>query len=170
MPAPQIMESEKSMTGLQDILKDLDQPLYHRIDKALELMNRQALGSERFREDVKVWTKDDRTPVSVADLLHQSQVQQMIAENFPDDGLVCEEPETLQAEVIEEASAASQTYYDLPLQPKLIVLPETGKNDMDARSYRRNQGISGRTPLCDCAGAVCRGEAGIRSDGGTNRT
>lgn len=111
---------------LNEILPDLETPLKERIESALDLMRLQAVGSERFREGVQVWTKSDRSPVTVADLLHQSQLQHWIAERFPGDALICEEPRTLQEQVVEQAAAASRDYYGIPLSSQVVHLPESG--------------------------------------------
>lgn len=98
-----------------------------RIARALELMNLQAAGSEKYREDVQVWTKDDRSPVTVADLLHQSQFQHMIRDHFPGDGLVAEESPAMQEQTLAEATEASERYYGRPLRAEVVELPEYGE-------------------------------------------
>lgn len=115
------------MPALHDILSTLAEEDRDRVARALALMNVQAIGSEKYRQDVKSWTKEDKSPVTVADLLHQSQVQQMIHDHFSGDGLVCEEPRSMQEQVVEEASRVSTRYYGTHLRPEVITLPNAGR-------------------------------------------
>jgi 3'(2'), 5'-bisphosphate nucleotidase len=117
------------MESIQQILSGtrLDGEIARRISAALALMNVQAIGSERLRQGVKTWTKADNSPVTIADLLHQSQLQHLLGEQFPDDGLICEEPRSLQEEVVEEASAASSEFYGMPIRAEVVHRPESGK-------------------------------------------
>ena len=110
------------MTPLEQIVTQFPAEDARRITHALALMNVQAIGSEKYREDVKSWTKEDKSPVTVADLLHQSQVQQMLADHFRGDGLVCEEPRAMQEQVIEEAAQVSGKYYGSKLRPEIHTL------------------------------------------------
>jgi 3'-phosphoadenosine 5'-phosphosulfate (PAPS) 3'-phosphatase len=114
------------MTPLDKILSAFDAADAARIGAALALMNKQALGSERYREDVACWTKEDKSPVTIADLLHQSQVQQLLHDSFASDGLICEEPRSMQEKVITEAAAISERYYGSALRPELHDVPERG--------------------------------------------
>lgn len=115
------------MTPLQDILAGLAEEDRGRIGRALALMNVQAVGSEKYREDVKSWTKEDKSPVTIADLLHQSQVQQMLKDHFAGDGLICEEPRAMQEQVIEEAAQVSSKYYGSALRPEVHTIPASGR-------------------------------------------
>jgi 3'-phosphoadenosine 5'-phosphosulfate (PAPS) 3'-phosphatase len=121
-PLPEI-----PMTPLKTILADLPAEDARRIEAALALMNRQAIGSERYREDAKCWTKEDKSPVTIADLLHQSQVQQMLHDAFRGDGLIGEEPRSMQEQVVAEAAEISGRFYGSPLRPELIDVPERGE-------------------------------------------
>lgn len=116
------------MNTLKEILKGVDAALGERIEMALGLIDRQSVGAERYRsEKIRSILKDDRSPVTVADLLHQAQLQQRLARQFPDDALICEEPRSLVAEVIEEAAEVSRRLYGMELDPKLVDLPESGR-------------------------------------------
>ncbi len=115
------------MASLNSLIADLPADEQDRITRALALMNRQAIGSERYREDVQCWKKEDKSPVTIADLLHQSQVQQLLADHFPDDGLVCEEPRSMQEQVVEEAAKVSARYYGVEVRPEVIDVPESGR-------------------------------------------
>jgi 3'(2'), 5'-bisphosphate nucleotidase len=115
------------MPQLARILADFDPDLAARVAAALPLMRRQAAGSLRLQKDAKAILKSDRSPVTIADLLHQSQFQHLIAERFAGDALVGEEPRALQAQVMEEAAAISRDLYDWPMRPELTDLPESAR-------------------------------------------
>ncbi len=112
---------------LNEILKTVGKEHQSRIAEALRLMAIQARGSERLRAEATTWIKEDSTPVTIADLLHQSQVQQMIASNFAGDGLVCEEPRSMQEQVAEEAAAVSREVYGMPMSVELADVPDSGR-------------------------------------------
>lgn len=112
---------------LSAILASFDAAERDRARAAVRLLMRQARGSERYREHVQSWTKDDKSPVTVADLLHQSQVQQTIADRFAGDGLVCEEPRAMQEQVVHQAADASEKFYGETLRREVIDLPESGR-------------------------------------------
>ena len=116
-----------AMKSVEEILEDLDPALSGRIVKALDLLRVQARGAERLREGVRTIIKADRSPVTIADLLHQSQLQHMLAREFPADGLISEEPHALQVQVIEEAARASAEFYGVALEAEVIELPESGE-------------------------------------------
>lgn len=115
------------MPNLNTILQPLVAAERDRIAAAMKLLNLQALGSERYREEARCWTKEDKSPVSVADLLHQSQVQQLLHDRFPGDGLVSEEPRAMQEKVVEEASAVSARFYGSALRPSIQEVPARGE-------------------------------------------
>lgn len=112
---------------LSAILAPLDAADRDRAAAAIRLLMRQARGSERYREHVQSWTKDDKSPVTIADLLHQSQVQQLIADRFAGDGLICEEPRSMQEQVVHLAADASEKFYGEPLRREVIDLPTSGR-------------------------------------------
>jgi len=114
------------MQELETILGNLPEEERSRIQAALTLMNRQGIGSERYREHVQSWTKSDKSPVTVADLLHQSQAQELLADRFPEDGLICEEPRSMQEQVVEKASEVSGKFYKQPLRAEINERPESG--------------------------------------------
>ncbi len=113
--------------NLADIVSAFDPQTARRIESAIGLIARQAVGSERYRQHVESWTKDDKSPVTVADLLHQSQVQQMLADEFPGDGLISEEPRSMQEQVVEQASRVSREFYGQELRPEIADVPDSGR-------------------------------------------
>ena len=98
---------------IPDPVKSLPESHRNRITCALELMACQAVGSEAFRGQVETIIKPDQSPVTVADLLHQAQFQQLLKNNFPGDALISEEPRELQEQVIDTAAMASRQFYCL---------------------------------------------------------
>ena len=114
------------MLPLDAVLADLPGDRRDRIVRALELMRRQSIGSERYRHRAVAIEKKDKSPVTVADLLHQMQLQQLIADNFPSDGLICEEPRSMQLQILEEAMEVSRVDYGLGLSKEVAELPEAG--------------------------------------------
>jgi 3'-phosphoadenosine 5'-phosphosulfate (PAPS) 3'-phosphatase len=130
-----IGEEHQQKRGLAQAKRSADVPVpafagdehQRRIAAALRLMALQARGSERLRAEATAWIKEDRTPVTIADLLHQAQVQQMIAANFAGDGLVCEEPRSMQEETAEEAAAVSRDVYGMPMSVELADVPDSGR-------------------------------------------
>jgi len=112
---------------LSAILAPLDAADRDRAAAAIRLLMRQARGSELYREHVQSWTKDDKSPVTIADLLHQSQVQQLIADRFAGDGLICEEPRSMQEQVVHQAADVSEKFYGEPLRREVIELPDSAR-------------------------------------------
>lgn len=117
-------QAGESLDSLDSLVAE---PIARRIEAVLALMNRQALGSVRLRENVKTIIKADSSPVTLADLLHQSQLQRLLAESFPDDGLICEEPRSLQEQVVAEAARVSREVYGEPMPERLFDVPERGE-------------------------------------------
>lgn len=109
---------------IPDPVKSLPESHRNRITCALELMACQAVGSEAFRGQVETIIKPDQSPVTVADLLHQAQFQQLLKNNFPGDALISEEPRELQEQVIDTAAMASRQFYGLELEPELYTPPD----------------------------------------------
>ena len=97
-----------------------------RIARCLDLVYLQAVHSARLQGQVEGLLKPDSSPVTVIDLLHQSQVQQMLAVAFPEDGLICEEPRSLQEQVLEDATEISQSIYGIELGADVLSLPVKG--------------------------------------------
>ena len=81
-----------------------------RVERCLDLVVRQTVCSARLQGSVEGLLKPDNSPVTVIDLLHQSQLQQLLADGFAEDGLICEEPRSLQEEVLEDSDAAIATF------------------------------------------------------------
>ncbi len=111
---------------LDDILADLPEALADRARQGLSLLRRQAIGCERMRTHAEAIIKADATPVTVADLLHQTQLGQMLEGDYPEDGLIGEEPRELQESVIEVATHAAHCVYGLPIEPRVAERPERG--------------------------------------------
>jgi 3'(2'), 5'-bisphosphate nucleotidase len=105
-------------------MKSLPKSRLDRITHTLELMACQAVGCEAFRDQVETIIKPDQSPVTVADLLHQAQFQQLMANRFPNDALISEEPRSLQEQVIDTAVTASRKFYGLDLDHELHRPPE----------------------------------------------
>ena len=97
-----------------------------RVQRMLTLLHRQAVYSVQMQGRVESRQKEDGSPVTVVDLLHQSQVQELLATHFPRDGLLCEEPRSLQEAVLEEAIEISRRIYGLPLGDRVVTLPREG--------------------------------------------
>ena len=97
-----------------------------RIDRCLDLVYVQAVHSARLQGQGEGLLKPDNSPVTVIDLLHQSQVQEMLATAFPEDGLICEEPPSLQEEVLADATRISNSIYGIELGAEVLTLPERG--------------------------------------------
>ncbi len=114
------------MPTLPEILAGLPADLLERAGQSLSLLRRQGLGCERLRAKVDRLEKADTSPVTLADLLHQTQLQQMLAAVYPDDGLIAEEPRDLQQRVIHHAGDYSHLYYGLPIDESVPEIPETG--------------------------------------------
>ncbi|MGF1572842.1 MAG: inositol monophosphatase family protein [Sumerlaeia bacterium] len=114
------------MVELESILKNVEPEIARRVREALALMRKQAIGAEAYRQNAKVWTKEDDSPVTVADLLHQCQLQQLLRTSFPEDGLISEEPRSMLLETFEEASAISAEFYGVHMNPELSEVPDRG--------------------------------------------
>lgn len=114
------------MVELERILENVDPEIASRVRKALALMRKQAIGAEAYRQNAKVWTKQDDSPVTVADLLHQCQLQQLLKTEFPTDGLISEEPRSMLVETFQEASAISAEFYGVKMNPELSEVPDRG--------------------------------------------
>jgi 3'(2'), 5'-bisphosphate nucleotidase len=115
------------MKTQNEILQSIDPEISTRIHAILRLFRQQARGAELLRKGVKTYLKPDSSPVTVADLLHQSQLQAMISERFPGDGLICEEPRSLQEEALEDTTRLSKEVYGIDLKPEVISIPESGR-------------------------------------------
>ncbi|OPZ14987.1 MAG: 3'(2'),5'-bisphosphate nucleotidase CysQ [candidate division BRC1 bacterium ADurb.BinA364] len=115
------------MTDFAEILANADPAIRRRAAAALAMMNDQAIGCEAFRIEARAIVKQDSSPVTIADLLHQAQLQQMLAECFPADGLIAEEPRDLQEQTIAEAVAVSRRHYPAPIRPLAVQRPQSGE-------------------------------------------
>jgi 3'-phosphoadenosine 5'-phosphosulfate (PAPS) 3'-phosphatase len=65
--------------------------------------------------------------VTVVDLLHQTQVQQLLRREFPGDALLCEEPRNLQERHAVEAAELSRTICGLEVDATFDELPTAGE-------------------------------------------
>jgi 3'-phosphoadenosine 5'-phosphosulfate (PAPS) 3'-phosphatase len=97
-----------------------------RLEAALALLWRQAIGSARLQGRVGELLKADASPVTVVDLLHQTQVQQLLRREFPGDALLCEEPRNLQERHAEEAAELSRRVYGMEIELAADELPTAG--------------------------------------------
>jgi 3'-phosphoadenosine 5'-phosphosulfate (PAPS) 3'-phosphatase len=70
--------------------------------------------------------KADSSPVTVVDLLHQTQMQEMLHLQFPGDALLSEEPRNLQERHALEAAEISRTVYGMELGSTIAELPSKG--------------------------------------------
>lgn len=111
----------------KEVCAELDVADRSRIEPALDLMYGQAVASIELQGRVEELRKADQSPVTVVDLLHQMQCQAMLAQAFPEDGLICEEPRSLQEQVFEEAAVLSREVYGIELGPTLQTLPQHGE-------------------------------------------
>jgi 3'-phosphoadenosine 5'-phosphosulfate (PAPS) 3'-phosphatase len=98
-----------------------------RIGAALDLLWRQAIGSAGLQGRVAALRKADESPVTVVDLLHQTQLQQLLRRRFAGDGLLCEEPRNLQERHAAEAAELSRTIYGVELDRGFEELPTAGR-------------------------------------------
>ena len=108
-----------------DLLASLDSDLRPRLAAALDLFWRQALGAARVQGRVEALIKADSSPVTVVDLLHQTQVQQVLRREFPTDALLSEEPRNLQERHAAEAAEISRTVYGMEVEPAIVELPSS---------------------------------------------
>jgi len=120
-------EDPDRLPNLEQLLQPLEAATRERDRSAVELLHGQILGSERLRGEVAAYVKGDRSPVTLVDLLHQTQAQQMIAARFPGDGFIAEESPALQAAVLAETAALAERYYEAKLESELPGLPATGR-------------------------------------------
>ncbi|MDX1971153.1 MAG: inositol monophosphatase family protein [Candidatus Sumerlaeia bacterium] len=114
------------MATLNDVLDSVEPAITERIKAALALMRTQAVGAEAYRQNAKVWTKEDNSPVSIADLLHQTQLQELLSTQFPEDGLISEESPEFMEQTFQEASAVSRQFYGHTLGAALNHVQERG--------------------------------------------
>lgn len=112
---------------LTDILAGLPAEERRRIPAVLDLLDRQACVSARLQGRVETLRKADDSPVTIVDLLHQTQMQQLVARRFPGDGMLGEEPRALQRRLLERAATLSREEYGLALRPEIPELPEQGE-------------------------------------------
>ncbi|MDX1384425.1 MAG: inositol monophosphatase family protein [Thermoanaerobaculia bacterium] len=112
---------------LEDIVSDWPAEDARRVREAVGLVERQVVGAAALQGEVETLRKADDSPVTVVDLLHQSQVQQLLSARFPGDGLVCEEPRSLQEEVFDVAAELSLREYGVELGEGIPDLPERGE-------------------------------------------
>ena len=110
-----------------DLVASLDPELRPRLAAAIDLFWRQALGAARVQGRVGALIKADSSPVTVVDLLHQTQVQQLLRREFPSDALLSEEPRNLQERHAAEAAEISRTVYGMEVEPAIIELPTSGR-------------------------------------------
>jgi 3'(2'), 5'-bisphosphate nucleotidase len=115
------------MTKLQEIIEGLSVAYRDRVRMALRLLHQQAAGSEKFRTQARTILKEDESPVTVADLVHQAQWQHLLDQYFQNDGFIAEEPRSLQDETIREAARASHEFYGLEIPEECAHRPETGQ-------------------------------------------
>ena len=109
-----------------ELLGDLESPLRSRVAAALDLFWRQAIGSSRVQGQVAALVKADSSPVTVVDLLHQTQMQAMLRREFPGDALLSEEPRNLQERHSGEAAEISSTVYGMELGATIAEVPSEG--------------------------------------------
>ena len=112
---------------LEEITVDWPAADRDRVTAAVDLLERQMVGSAALQGEVETLRKADDSPVTVVDLLHQTQVQQLLAGSFSADGLVCEEPRSLQEQVLSAASELSLREYGVELDGRIAVIPERGE-------------------------------------------
>jgi 3'-phosphoadenosine 5'-phosphosulfate (PAPS) 3'-phosphatase len=112
---------------LAELTRDLAAPERSRLEAAISLFWRQAIGSARLQGRVAELLKADQSPVTIVDLLHQTQVQQLLRRDFVGDALLCEEPRNLQERHAAEAAALSREVYGLEIEPGFDELPSEGE-------------------------------------------
>lgn len=113
------------LSGLAVGLEESDR---RRLTAAVTLLWRQAIGSAQLQGRVRELVKADRSPVTVVDLLHQTQVQQLLRREFPGDALLCEEPRNLQERHAAEAAELSRSVYGTELEAGFAELPTEGEH------------------------------------------
>jgi 3'-phosphoadenosine 5'-phosphosulfate (PAPS) 3'-phosphatase len=109
-----------------DIIGALEPASRSRVVSALDLFWRQAIGSSRVQGQVAALVKADSSPVTVVDLLHQTQLQEMLRREFPGDALLSEEPRNLQERHAREAGELSRAVYGVELEATIAELPTQG--------------------------------------------
>jgi 3'-phosphoadenosine 5'-phosphosulfate (PAPS) 3'-phosphatase len=109
-----------------ELMAGLDAAERDRLEAAIALFWRQAIGSARLQGSVGELLKADQSPVTVVDLLHQTQVQQLLRREFPADALLCEEPRNLQERHADEAARLSRTVYGIAIELGSDELPTEG--------------------------------------------
>jgi 3'-phosphoadenosine 5'-phosphosulfate (PAPS) 3'-phosphatase len=110
-----------------DILAALPAELRPRVAAALDLFWRQAIGSSRVQGQVEALIKADSSPVTVVDLLHQTQMQELLRRDFPEDALLSEEPRNLQERHAQEAADISRSVYAMELGTTIVEPPSDGR-------------------------------------------
>ena len=113
--------------NLSEILAGLDRDERDRVEAALSLLERQAVGAARLQGSVAELRKLDESPVTVVDLLHQTQFQQLVRREFAGDALLCEEPRNLQERHAVEAAELSRAVYGVEVEATFEELPTTGR-------------------------------------------
>jgi 3'-phosphoadenosine 5'-phosphosulfate (PAPS) 3'-phosphatase len=113
---------------LSELLPRFDREDRERIEPVLRLLARQSIGAARLQGRVAELRKVDESPVTVVDLLHQTQFQQLLRREFGDDGLLCEEPRALQERHAREASELSRAVYGLEIGEGVEELPTVGRH------------------------------------------
>jgi 3'-phosphoadenosine 5'-phosphosulfate (PAPS) 3'-phosphatase len=111
----------------RELMEGLEPQIGRRVAAALELFWLQALGAARVQGQVAALVKADASPVTVVDLLHQTQVQQVLQRDFPGDALLSEEPRNLQERHAVEAAQISRDFYGLEVEPAIAELPAEGR-------------------------------------------
>ena len=111
----------------RELIAALEPQVRGRVTAALDLFWRQALGAGRVQGQVAALVKADSSPVTVVDLLHQTQVQQMLQREFPGDALLSEEPRNLQERHAVEAAQISREFYGVEVEPAIAELPTEGR-------------------------------------------
>jgi 3'-phosphoadenosine 5'-phosphosulfate (PAPS) 3'-phosphatase len=109
-----------------ELLAALEPTIRPRVTAALDLFWRQAIGSSRVQGQVAALVKADSSPVTVVDLLHQTQMQEMLRREFPGDALLSEEPRNLQERHAQEAAELSRSVYGMELGTTIAEPPGEG--------------------------------------------
>jgi 3'(2'), 5'-bisphosphate nucleotidase len=112
---------------LRELGLELDAEEHRRIEGALALIWRQALGAAQLQGRVAELRKVDASPVTVVDLLHQTQFQELLRRDFAGDALLCEEPRHLQERHGEEAAELSRSIYGVEVGACFEELPTAGR-------------------------------------------
>jgi 3'-phosphoadenosine 5'-phosphosulfate (PAPS) 3'-phosphatase len=110
-----------------EVVVGLEPELRRRLVAGIDLFWRQAIGAGRVQGQVEALIKADASPVTVVDLLHQTQLQQLLLRDFPDDALLSEEPRNLQERHAVEAAEVSRRFYGMEVDPAIAELPSEGR-------------------------------------------